>query len=465
MKETKEGIDRYLQDESNSKSVNVEEVCVPEGAADLSFFLKHTKKQFTVFGGGTGIAGGATARGGIIVSTEKFNRIKINQKEKTAEAGAGVKLFELHAELEKYGLWYPVDSTEQTSSIGGNAATNAWGTRSYKYGSIRNFITELGVVTAAGDYLEIKRGGLKADGLIFNAEGNVFEIMDLSDKEGVKNSAGYYMRKNMDLIDLFIGCEGTLGIISDLKLRLLDTPLDIHAFMLPFLERGKAFDFVKRLKEHIRLKPLSLEFMDENSVELLRDKFAFPAGRICLVFTEFEEKSEIMDEFLEFVESEGIDTDRVKTESALKKQGFIYDAREALPQTVNEIIRHNKTLKISTDFSVTDENFSELVKEYYNALGKTVVKHVVFGHAGNNNLHINFMPENRPQQEEAVLIYDLLAKKAAAMGGSVSAEHGIGKHKKKYLKYMYNEEQINAMREVKKYFDPDNLSCPGNIFD
>jgi D-lactate dehydrogenase (cytochrome) len=122
-------------------------------------------------------------------------------------------------------------------------------------------------------------------------------------------------------------------------------------------------------------------------------------------------------------------------------------------------------VKISTDFSVPDGKFMELVKEYYGVLEKTRIHYVIFGHAGNNNLHINFIPENASQQEEAGLIYDMLAKKAAGLGGTISAEHGIGKLKKKYLKYLYTEEQINVMKGVKKFFDPDNLSCPGNIFD
>jgi D-lactate dehydrogenase (cytochrome) len=465
MKEARNGIDRYMQDESNSKSVNIEEVCVPEGAADLSFFLSHTKKKFTVFGGGTGIAAGATADGGMIISTEKLNKIRVSQNEKTVEAGAGVRLFELHEELEKFRLWYPVDSTEQTATIGGNASTNAWGTRSYKYGSIRDFILGLGVVMPGGSYLALERGGTEAKGLTFSINKKIFNIADLPELAMMKNSAGYFMKKDMDLIDLFIGSEGTLGVITDIKLRVLDAPADIHAFMLPFPEREKAFDFIEKMKKNRRLDALALEFMDENSVGLLMEKFKVPKGRSCLVFTEFEDRPSINEEFMEFIESLGLDAAAVKTESALKKDGFIYAVREALPQMINEIIRRNKTIKISTDFSVPDQKFPELLAEYYAALEKTGVKYAVFGHAGNNNLHINFMPEGRKQQEEAALIYDALAKKAAGLGGTVSAEHGIGKLKKKFLKYMYSEEQINIMKGVKKFFDPDNLSCPGNIFD
>lgn len=465
MKENKEGIERYLQDESNSKSINIEEVCVPEGAADLSFFLKHSKKQYTVFGGGTGIAAGAVADRGIIISTEKIRKIKINSREKTVEAGAGVKLFELHDALEKCGLWYPVDSTEQTATIGGNAATNAWGTRSYKYRSIREFIQELGIVGPLGDYMQLKRGELKADGLVFKTAAGVFQVADLGEKTRIKNSAGYFMRKDMDLMDLFIGAEGTLGIITDVKLRVLDAPSEIHALMIPFPESKNALEFTEMLKREPGLKPLSLEFMDENSTALLAEKFSFPKTGCSFVFVEFEEENGIIEKFNEFLGGQGIDAGKVRIESSLKKQGFIYDVREALPQTVNEIIRQNKAVKISTDFSVPDNNFMQLVREYNAALNKTNIKHVVFGHAGNNNLHINFMPESTAQQQEAWLIYDALAKKASGLGGTISSEHGVGKLKKKYLKYMYTEEQIEAMKNVKKFFDPDNLSCPGNIFD
>jgi D-lactate dehydrogenase (cytochrome) len=316
-----------------------------------------------------------------------------------------------------------------------------------------------------GDYLELKRGQVKATGTVFRINESVFSIADIPEKTSIKNSAGYYMKKDMDLIDLFAGSEGTLGIITDLKLKVLDMPADIHAFMAPFGAREQAFDFIEKLKTHSHLKPLSIEFMDENSVELLMQKFIFPGGQSCLVFVEFEEAKGVMEEFTGFISGQGIDPGRVKTQSALMKEGFIYGVREALPQAVNEIMRQRGMVKISTDFSVPDGRYMELLGEYYRALEKTDVHYVVFGHAGNNNLHINFLPENKAQQEEAAAIYDALAGKAAGMAGTVSAEHGIGKLKKKYLKYMYTEEQINAMKGVKKFFDPDNLSCPGNIFD
>lgn len=465
MSDKKDGIGRYLQDESNSSSKNIEGVFVPEGAADLSFFLKHSKKKFTIFGGGTGIAGGAVCDGGIIVSTEKFGRIKVNRAEKTVEAGAGVRLFSLRAELEKYGLWYPVDSTEQSATIGGNAAVNAWGTRSYKYGSIRDFTLGLGVVTASGDYFELKRGGIKASGLSMKFAGSAFKIADLARGRGIKNSAGYYMKKGMDILDLFIGSEGTLGVISDVKLRVLDRPADIHAFMIPVPGRQKAMDIIGKLKAAGYLKPLSIEFMDENSVKLLMEKFSFPGGRTCLVFAEFEDEKGIMDKAVDFINSMKIDPETVKTGSALKKEGFIYEIRESLPQQVNEIIRLNKMKKVSTDFSASDAGFPALMEAYDKALEKTKIKFVMFGHAGNNNLHINFLPENKAEYEEALDIYDRLAREAAGLGGSVSAEHGIGKLKKKYLKYMYSDAEIEAMKGVKRFFDPGNLCSPGNIFD
>ena len=252
MKTVKEGIQRYLQDESNCRSSNIESVLVLENKREIAQAVRGLQGPFTVFGGGTGIVGGATADGGCVISTEKLKGITVDKSGKTAVTGCGVLLSELQEELKKHGFWWPVDSTEQTATIGGNVATNAWGTRSFKYGSIRNFIKRIDVVLADGSELSIKRGEIKAKNLEFdfnlNGKNYKFPITDLSDRFEIKNSSGYFMKKNMDLIDLFVGSEGTLGLITEIELSLLPAPYDISAFMVTFETKDKA----KSLRDDIR---------------------------------------------------------------------------------------------------------------------------------------------------------------------------------------------------------------------
>jgi len=157
--------------------------------------------------------------------------------------------------------------------------------------------------------------------------------------------------------------------------------------------------------------------------------------------------------------------EKAKISSAKKKDCLVYEIRESLPQTINEMIRHRKIKKISTDFAVGDENFDKMMQIYDNILPKTKIPYFVFGHIGMNNLHINFVPEDEKQKQEALELYDVMAKEIAALGGTISAEHGLGKLKKKYLQYMYSGQIIEKMKRIKEIFDPFNICNRGNIFD
>jgi len=469
-------MDKYLKDESNSKSSNISAVYIPETTEELSKIIKAGENTpFTIYGGGTGITAGAIADKGSIISTEKLKKIEINPNEKRAFVQAGVLLKELHEQAAKHNLWFPVDSTEQTATLGGNIATNASGTRSFKYGNIRNFIDELKIILASGDTLLLKRGQVMAGGtkFYFNlGKGKVkFNIMDISGYFKFKNSSGYYMNSNMDLVDLLIGSEGTLGIVSEAGIKLLPRPYEINAFMIDFVSMEEAFDFVKAVKENKKdLSAISLEFIDQGSLALIRDKFSNLDKFRILVFVEIEaadsqDSDAKMEKFSEFLDKNGIWEKRVLVSATNEKKNFIYQVREAVPNAVNEYIRQKKLTKVSTDFAVADAEFDKMTNIYAHMLKYTKIRHVMFGHAGDNNLHINFLPENDKEHAEALVIYDDMAKEIIKLKGTISAEHGVGKMKKKYLADMYGADVINKMREIKAIFDPKGILNPGNIFD
>ncbi len=470
MKVLTEGIENFLKDESNYESKGIEKVYVPENEEELLQLISQNDKPFTVYGGGTGIVGGAVADGGIVISTSAFNKIKVDVNKKTVEAGSGVLLKDLNGELSKHNLWYPVDSTEQTATIGGNVATNAWGTRSFKYGSARNFVKGIGTVLPLKKRFSVNRGEIKANGdkfdFLLDGKRINFSITDLSEKMDMKNNCGYYMKNEMDITDLFIGAEGTLGIITGVKLKVLDLPWDVYAFMIPFKEKQNAVDFVGYVKQK---EILSLEYMDHSSVDLLKQKYPVLHDAGCLVFFEMEAQKEnedkMFDDLYDVTKKFNIEEDSVIISRTKKKESIVYKIRESLPQTINEMIRQKKTQKISTDFAVNDKNFDKMMHIYDNILSDTKIKHFVYGHIGMNNLHINFIPENEMQRQDALTLYDAMAKEMTSIGGTVSAEHGIGKLKKKYLRYMYSDKTINKMKEIKKTFDPDNLCNRGDIFD
>ncbi len=469
-------LDKYLKDESNFQSINIESVFLPETPDEIAGIIKTGKgSPFTLYGGGTGIVAGVISSSGSIISTEKLKKIQVNAGKKYVDVQAGVLLKELHEEIKKHKLWFPVDSTEQTATLGGNIATNASGAGSFKYGNIRDFVDELKIITANGENLIIRRGQIKADGTKFyfkTGNDNIkFNIIDLSSYFTYKNSAGYYMKNNMDLIDLFIGSEGTLGVITEARIKLLPAPFDIKAFMIDFKSSKEAFDFIKSIKEHKKdLSPLSLEFIDEKSLGLIREKFDKISKFNTLVFVEIDAADEKdadmkLEKFYGFLQDRGISEDRVLVTNTKAKKNFIYELREAVPNAVNEYIRQKNLTKVSTDFAVDDSMSDKMLNIYEQMLKYVKIKHVVFGHAGNNNLHINFLPENEKEHGEALAIYEDMAKEIIKLKGTISAEHGIGKIKKKYLSEMYEVEVINKMKEIKKVFDPNSILNPGNIFD
>lgn len=468
MKILKEGIDRYLSDESNSKSSGIDGVALPSDADEVLKILQKGK-PVTVYGGGTGVVGGACADGGFLLSTEKFKKIEADPLFMTVCCGAGASLKDLHREISKYGLWYPADSTEQSATIGGNIATCAWGARGYKYGSIRNFVNAITVVTPGAGVLEIRRGELKAlaGKFKFAVKGREIslETADTLPKFAFKNSAGYYMGKETDLIDLFIGSEGTLGIVISAELKVLPVPFGVFSTALSFKESKDAFAFAAKMKAG---SPglCGLEYFDNNSTSILSAKYKNLMPGRHMIICEFEASS-VSDEDMQMklVEKEGFKAQETAVCGTGEKDNIISEMREALPSIINEKMRKRNLRKLSTDFSVPDAVKKEMYAVYERHLGGVEMQYAMFGHIGNNNLHVNFMPYDNNERETAAKTADAMAAEIADIGGSVAAEHGVGKLKKKYLELMYEKEEIDAMRKIKKAFDPAGILNAGNVFD
>jgi D-lactate dehydrogenase (cytochrome) len=178
-----------------------------------------------------------------------------------------------------------------------------------------------------------------------------------------------------------------------------------------------------------------------------------------------ENEEKILEEINDILKNFDIPADKVKISSTKNKDCIVYEIRESLPQAINEMIRHKNMRKISTDFAVENKNFDRMMEIYDKILSRTKIQYFVFGHIGMNSLHINFVPEDEKQRQEALELYDVMAKEIALIGGTISAEHGVGKLKKKYLKYMYSNQIIEKMKRIKEIFDPFNLCNRGNIFD
>ncbi len=250
IKTSPDEIQNFIVDASNTKGY-CDAVYFPENKKEIIEILKKAnteKTSVTVSGNHTGLTGAGVPRGGIVISTEKLNKIlEINTDDNFALLQPGVILADFLVELKSQNLLYPPDPTEDNCFIGGTVATNASGAKTFKYGPTRNYIDELEIVLADGEVLVLKRSQNIANNynLKLKTESGKEILLDLPDFEmpDTKNASGYFCKKNMDAIDLFIGSEGTLGIISKIKVRLLPAPEKLLSCVVFFDSENDALGF------------------------------------------------------------------------------------------------------------------------------------------------------------------------------------------------------------------------------
>ncbi|HEY7751349.1 MAG TPA: FAD-binding oxidoreductase, partial [Ignavibacteriaceae bacterium] len=290
VKSIQDEIQNYLADASNTKGF-CDSVYFPENENDIISILKEADKKkipITISGNRTGLTGACVPNGGIVISTEKLNKvIEINYKEMFALVEPGVLLSDFQKILADYGLFYPPDPTEANCFIGGTVATNASGAQTFKYGATRDFVLGLNIILPQGEKLSLDRGKNFADGFmleLLTEEGKVYKLqLPEYNMPEVKNASGYYCKKDMDAVDLFIGSEGTLGIVTKIKLKLLKKPENIISAVLFFNSEEDALKFLfaakgkslssRKKKTEDDIDALALEYFDENALRFLRDDY------------------------------------------------------------------------------------------------------------------------------------------------------------------------------------------------
>jgi FAD/FMN-containing dehydrogenase len=442
--------DRYLEDASGFRG-SAERLIVPADEPELAQALRDanaTQTPVTIAGAGTGLTGARVPQGGWVISLEKFTRLDVHTG--YAIAGAGVLLSEVHAAAQRSGQFYPPDPTETSASLGGTIATNASGSRSFRYGATRRWLEELRVALADGSVRQFERG-----------EAIDFDPGAIPLPHVTKNTAGYLLRAGMDWIDLFAGSEGTLGVITRARLKLLPVPKAILGGVVFFADDDAAIDAVELWRA--TASPRMLEYLDGASLELLRSRFGeIPNNARSAILFEQELSG---DDDLE------VDAwaDRVEAARALTDDSwFALNAadrerfrrfRHSLPELVNETVRRNGALKMGSDFAVPLGRNREMLAFYKRRLENEYPgSYVIFGHIGDAHVHVNiFSGDASPLLEE-------FARHAVALGGTVSAEHGLGKRKAGYLKLQYAPEEIERMRAVKRRLDPGNILGRGTLW-
>ena len=467
-----------------------EEIFFPTSSSELSSYFKlPSGNSFCVSGARTGVVGGAVPKlfGSSKISIVSLTKLKSIGKVESfddfsvVEVGAGVSLQDLESDLldnfPEYS--FPVDPTEWSASFGGMASTNASGARSFFFSSVRDWVLGIEVVLVDGTVLNLTRGKDKLDGLSLKLNGQVYALPEIT-KPATKNSIGYFCNKNCDLVDLFIGAEGTLGVITKLKLKLAKRNNNLVSILQFFKTPQEALKFISLARESLKGKCLSLEFLDSKSISIALeakssisdqiDNFV-SSGFSTLVFSEYKYETETeMEELLQLLEEVisnsggsfensvcGLETTEIL---AIKK------FRHAVPEGINRIIAERKRSipelrKVATDMAVPDEYLFEVYNLYEKVLKEKGLEFSIVGHAGNNHFHVNLLPRSKEEMEIALGVYEILANEIVKMGGAVSAEHGIGRIKTKFLPIQYSNEILDGMRSIKKIFDPEFRLNPG----
>ncbi|MFH1995845.1 MAG: FAD-binding oxidoreductase [Candidatus Omnitrophota bacterium] len=482
-------IQSYFEDSSNIEGGHAEKVFFPETAGDISSILKEASENgtpVTVSGGGTGTTGGRVPFGGVTVSMEKFNKIK--QIVPRGSSGgisvvqAGALVDDLKRSAYESGLFYACYPTEHTAFVGGTIATNASGARSFKYGSTRNSVRKLTAVLSGGQVIEIERGRsvvTRNNNRIEFAGAVAIDIpIPTYTMPETKNSAGYYAKEGMDPIDLFIGQEGTLAVIVEAEIELAKRPEGVFSCCAFFRDEFDAWSFCAEARSgpgggESGTKPrpglLAIEYMDRNSLAVMKDKYPnIPEGAAACVFFEQEvsvsDEEGVLDGWQRLLDSYNVASDATWAAMTEKERGELVEFRHALPSMINEIVRRSGFKKLSTDFAVPDDKLFEMMRFYRDIYRKSAIDHVVFGHIGESHVHTNLLPKTNAEYDKAWRLCLECARKAVDLGGTVSAEHGIGKTKHAYLNVMYGENGVLEMAKLKKAVDPACILGLDNIF-
>ena len=464
----------YLEDSSNLAGGHAEGVYLPENEQEIAEALAQCnakKTPLTVSAGQTGTTGGCIPFGGWVLTTQKLNKIiNIDKGLKFAVVQPGVTLEEIEKAVAKEGLLYPPDPTETTATIGGNVSTNASGGRCFRFGSTRNWVRRLKIVLPNGSSLNLKRSLIHAD-----KKGEfVLPHLTLSIPRYTmpltKNAAGYFSAPGMDFLDLLIGSEGTLGVISEIEIALapaLQETFDLVAF---FPSEGQAVDFVLESKKQEDRAINYYEFFDENTLQMLRPTYPkIPGKAKAAVYIEqeiVEENKAYMDYWAKLLEMYGADLEDCWLGADVKQKEELTKFRYSIPEHINDIFKQHHQIKLATDIAVPEGKFKEMFDFYNDELRMTndELMYIKFGHIGDNHLHVNLVAKKPEHFEKAKTIVMKFVRKAVELGGTVSAEHGVGKIKHDYLKEMYGEAGIKEMIRVKKTFDPNCILGLNNIF-
>ncbi len=436
----KDILETYSRDETSDLCHHPDFVIRAASLSDVSRALKicyESDMPVTPRGAGTGVTGGSVPiNGGAVLSMEKMNRIlEIDTDNMTAVVEPGVITKEIQDRALEQGLMYPPDPASlDTCSIGGNVAEGAGGPRAVRYGTTKDYVLGLEFVLPNGD--------------IINTGGKF-----------VKNATGY------NLIGMLIGSEGTLAVITKIYLKLIPAPGETMDLLIPFNSIREALDTVSKLISS-KIVPTAIEFMEEDTVKLvkkfLKDEMPFPDAKAQLIVQIDGENEE---EVLKQIEKINglIKSDDAIIASTKNQKERLWKAR----RSIREAIQSESPVFLSEDTVVPRSEIPDFLTEVKDFLNGRNLRSVMFGHAGDGNVHIDVLKGDMPYEEwKEILpgIKEKIYRIALAYGGALTGEHGVGVIRSQYMPFALGKEQIELSKRIKAAFDPKNLLNPGKIF-
>ncbi|MPZ18038.1 MAG: FAD-binding protein [Luteitalea sp.] len=505
----------YLEDAAHHSGGRAVGVASPRSEAELAGLLT-AHQRVLVVGAQSSVTGGATPLDDLVISTARLNQITKIERDRV-RVQVGVSLASLQEALDAHGLWYPPVPTFSGATVGGVVATNAAGAATFKYGSTRNWVRALRVVLASGDILEIERGEVTVD------DHGVFEIETGGGALRVKVptygmpdvpkcSAGYYARPGMDGVDLFVGSEGTLGVIVDVTLSVLPRQVGLCLALVPLPDEARGLKLVDALRrasyetwaarDPRGIDVAAIEHVDRPSLDILRrdgadrrNNVSWPPETDMLLLIQLELPTALgaeqaYNEIADALAPDAADTPLVRVCRLLEQHDALDGAsialpgarqradellavREAVPTGVNQRVaraKHNvdrRIEKTAADMIVPFDRFGEMMQIYREGFARRGLDYAIWGHISDGNVHPNVIPRSYDDVRQGRAAILEFGRAIARLGGCPLAEHGVGRNpiKQTLLRQLYGDRGIEEMRRVKRTLDPEGKLARGVLFD
>ena len=441
----------YAADASGLVSVP-QAVARPTCAEEVVELMRHASADnvpVTAAGMQSSTTGASITDRGVLLSMRGMSRIlDLDRSARTMRVEPGAIVADVKRAAASEGLLFAPDPTsENECSIGGAIACNASGARTLRYGPTRPYVSALTVVLASGEVIDVRRPRLD------------------------KNTAGYALAQ--DPVDWFVGSEGTLGVIVAAELHLLPLPERVIGFEIPFATEAAALAFIVAARVSRAIAPRCLEYLDTRATAIAQgaDESRHPIGG-TMVYAEQEIENgsldATLDAWLALAEASDARVDEVRVFDTEQGLALARHMRHAVPATMNErgaAQRARGGRKVSTDWAVPYPRLAEAIARAREIAERAdIAQAVIYGHAGNGHPHQNFVAHDVEELERIEHVVGETLRMVIAMGGTVSAEHGIGKLKRRWLPLQLTPTQLGVMRAVKRELDPAGILAPGNIF-